>query len=68
MDSVNNYDGDGSSNSLLTDPSLQAVTTTAYITNASAAFGAGTDLGFGTSIGYFQPAVSAAGKIRTIVF
>jgi len=58
-DSVNNYDGDGATNSLNTDPSLQSVNTTAFILNTSAAFEAGTDLGYGDDIGYFQIAAAA---------
>ncbi len=55
-DSVNNYDSpNGAANSIgETDPELQAVATTAYILNTSPAAEAGTDLGFGNDIGYFQ--------------
>lgn len=66
VDSVNNHDADGEANSDSIDASLQAVATTCYITSGSAAFGAGEDLGFGTSIGYFQPAAAAAGGRKTV--
>lgn len=61
-DSVDNYAGTGAEgNSLNADPSLQNVTTTAYILDTSNAFEAGTDLGFGTDIGYYQVVPAAAG-------
>lgn len=67
VDSINNYDSpNGASNSIgETDPSLQAVTTTAYILNTSAAAEAGTDLGFGNDIGYYQTDPSAAARRRS---
>ncbi len=67
-DSVNNHDADGASNSLNTDPSLQAVTTTAFILNTSAAAEAGVDLGFGNDIGCYQTdPVSTARRRPTII-
>ena len=65
IDSVDNYDADGATNSLNGDPSLQSVTTTCFILDTSNAFEAGTDLGYGDDIGYFQlPA--ASGRRRLI--
>lgn len=63
-DSVNNHDADGATASINSDPSLQNVATTASILNTSAAFEAGTDLGFGDDIGYFQIAATAAVRRR----
>jgi len=62
VDSVNNNDVDGATNSLNTDPALQAVTRTAHILDTSAAFEAGTDLGYGTDIGYYQVVAAAAAE------
>lgn len=61
-DSVNNYDADGATNSLNTDPSIQNPTTTAFILNTSPAAEAGVDLGYGNDIGYYQtdPAAPSA--------
>ncbi len=69
-DSVNNaaHDPDGASNSLLTDPALQSPTTTCFILDTSAAFEAGTDLGYGTDIGYYQVVSSARRRIPSRVF
>jgi len=64
-DSVNNYDPDGESNSLDTDPALQNVGTTAHILNTSVAAEAGSDLGFGNDIGYFQTAPATGGTPAT---
>jgi hypothetical protein len=49
------YDADGATNSLNSDPSLQATATTCYITTASQAFNSAEDLGYGRSRGYYQP-------------
>jgi len=59
VDSVDNHDADGATNSLNSDPALQNPNNTAHILNTSPAFEAGTDLGFGTDIGYYQVIVAA---------
>jgi len=61
VDSVNNYGAgaNNESNSINTDPQLQNITTTAYITNSSPAYNAGTDLGYGDDMGYYQVAAAS---------
>ncbi len=66
-DSVNNYDADGATNTLNTDPSIQNPTTTAYILNTSPAAEAGVDLGFGNDIGYYQTDPASTARRRPTI-
>ena len=66
VDSVDNYLSGAEANALDADPLLQNVATTCSITDSSPAFEAGTDLGFGDDIGYFQLPASASRRIFLI--
>ena len=59
VDSVDNYFAGAEANSLNQDPKLKAVATTCYVDIGDAV--TGENLGYGTKIGWYQPAVAAAG-------